>query len=58
MILYIHGFGSCGSSHKAQLVADYFGREQVLTPDLPLEPSAAVAILDALIVEFRHRSRD
>jgi len=40
MILYIHGFGSCGSSHKAYRVVDYFRRAHVLTPDLPLEPSA------------------
>jgi predicted esterase YcpF (UPF0227 family) len=49
VILYIHGLASCGSSHKAQLVVGHFGRDQVLTPDLPLGPSAAMYVLQTLI---------
>ncbi len=48
MILFIHGFASCGLGHKSQLLIDYFGRDQVLTPDLPFRPIEAIAALQAL----------
>lgn len=51
MILFIHGFASCGLGHKSQLLIDYFGRDQVLTPDLPFRPVEAIAALEALLAE-------
>jgi predicted esterase YcpF (UPF0227 family) len=49
MILYIHGFASCGDSTKTRLLKAYFGEEEVLAPDVPVEPDAAMAFLRRLI---------
>jgi len=49
VILYIHGFASCGDSTKTRLLKAYFGEEEVLAPDLPVEPDAALAFLRRLI---------
>ncbi len=49
MILWIHGFASCGLSHKSLLLREHFGAGRVLAPDLPPEPEAALALLEDLI---------
>lgn len=49
MILYIHGFASCGIGQKSRLLRDYFGRDRVLAPDLPDQPLAAAACLEGLL---------
>lgn len=49
MILYIHGFASCGDSTKTRLLKAYFGEENVLAPDVPVEPDAAMAFLRHLV---------
>ena len=49
MILYIHGFASCGSGNKVELLKHHFGKQQVLAPDLPVAPAAAMQCLQALI---------
>ena len=51
MILYLHGFASCGSSTKTRLLKEYFGEEELYAPDLPLNPAKAVAFIDTLIGE-------
>ena len=51
MILYIHGFLSCGLSTKSQALVDYFGDKQVLHPDLPTAPAEAIALLEHLIAQ-------
>jgi predicted esterase YcpF (UPF0227 family) len=51
MILYVHGFGSCGDSTKTRLLKSYFGEAHVLSPDLPVEPDAAIEFLTGLIEE-------
>lgn len=51
MILFIHGFASCGLGHKSEQLIDYFGREQVITPDLPFRPAEAIAALADLQAE-------
>jgi predicted esterase YcpF (UPF0227 family) len=51
MILYIHGFASCGDSTKTRLLKAHFGKANVLSPDVPVEPNAAVAFLTRLIEE-------
>jgi len=42
MILYLHGFASCGNSTKTNMLKDYFGEESVLAPDLPVDPAEAI----------------
>jgi predicted esterase YcpF (UPF0227 family) len=48
MILFIHGFGSCGWGRKSLALRRFFGVEQVIAPDLPFRPATAVAWLRAL----------
>ncbi len=47
MILYIHGFKSCGLGNKSRALESYFG--DVLAPDLPYAPSKAIKELENLI---------
>ena len=51
MILYIHGFASCGDSTKTRLLRAHFGDEELLAPDLPVEPDAAMALLEHLVAD-------
>ena len=47
MILYIHGFASCGDSNKTKLLKKHFG--EVLSPDIPVNPHEAIVFLKELI---------
>lgn len=49
MILFIHGFGSCGWGEKSLCLRRHFGLDQVLAPDLPFHPAAAVAHIQGLL---------
>jgi len=49
MILYIHGFASCGNSNKTKLLKQHF--DNVLAPDVPIDPDEAISFLQKLIVE-------
>lgn len=49
MILYIHGFASCGDSNKTRQLKAYFGAKNVLAPDVPVIPDDAVVFLRRLI---------
>jgi predicted esterase YcpF (UPF0227 family) len=51
MILYLHGFASCGDSTKTRLLKAYFGGGELYSPDLPLRPANAIAFIDTLISE-------
>jgi len=51
MILYLHGFASCGNSTKTQLLKKYFGEKEVLSPDLPVDPVEAVHFIKKYIIE-------
>lgn len=51
MILYLHGFASCGDSAKTRLLKEYFGEGEIYSPDLPVRPGRAVAFIDAVIRE-------
>lgn len=42
MILYLHGFASCGDSNKTKLLKRYFDDDKVLAPDLPVDPHEAI----------------
>ena len=44
-IMYIHGFGSSGATHTAQLLREYMPQCEVIAPDVPLHPEEAVAML-------------
>jgi len=49
MILFIHGFASCGLGRKSELLREYFGSGQVLAPDLPGQPAEAIDFLESLL---------
>ncbi len=49
MILYIHGFASCGNSNKTKLLKEHF--DNVLAPNVPIDPDEAISFLQKLIVD-------
>ena len=49
MILYIHGFASCGNSNKTKLLKQHF--DNVFAPDVPIDPDKAISFLQKLIVD-------
>ena len=51
MILYLHGFASCGDSNKTKALKSFFGEDDVLAPDLPPNPHEAVSLARKLIIE-------
>lgn len=51
MILYIHGFASCGLSNKSRVLMQHYGTDQVLAPDLNHAPAAAIQQLETLLAE-------
>ena len=56
MILFIHGFGSCGWGAKSLLLRRHFGIADLLAPDLPFAPPAAIAQLRRLIARYPVRA--
>jgi len=52
MILFIHGFGSCGWGEKSLLLRRHFGIDRVIAPDLPFHPDAAIAKLHGLLGRY------
>ncbi len=52
MILFIHGFGSCGWGDKSLTLRRHFGIERVIAPDLPFCPERAIAHLRDLIDRY------
>jgi predicted esterase YcpF (UPF0227 family) len=61
MILYIHGFNSSSGSSKAQQLLAWLkaqGREQEFAcPDLPPQPSSAIALLEGIVSKSRTQVR-
>lgn len=49
MILYIHGFKSCGSGNKSRILREYFGENFVISPDLPYSPKRVISFLENII---------
>lgn len=49
MILFVHGFASCGLGRKSRALRDRFGRRQVLAPDLPHAPASAMRYLRDMV---------
>lgn len=52
-IIYFHGFASQGNSEKSRALRDFFGDENVLSPDLPINPLEVVNLIDDLVRENR-----
>lgn len=52
MILFIHGFGSCGWGQKSLALRRHFGVDRLLAPDLPFHPQAAVARLRGILGHY------
>lgn len=52
MMLFIHGFGSCGWGAKSLALRRYFGIQEVLAPDLPFHPRDAVVLLRRLTSRY------
>lgn len=48
-LVYLHGFNSDGGGWKAAALAKHFPEAQVLSPDLPADPSLVVALLLELL---------
>ena len=48
-LLYVHGFGSAGSTHTAQMLREMMPKCTVLSPDLPIHPEEALAMLHHLV---------
>jgi len=51
MILYIHGFASCGKGKKSEILKRYFGENRVISPDLPFSPKLAIDFLSKILKE-------
>lgn len=56
MMLFVHGFGSCGWGAKSLLLRRHFGIARLLAPDLPFPPLAALAHLRDLIDRYPVRA--
>ena len=52
MILFIHGFGSCGWGAKSLALRRHFGVTQVLAPDLPFHPQQAEKKIASLLRRY------
>lgn len=55
-LLYLHGFNSSRTSHKAQVLHAYLsargGGERFFAPDLPHHPAQAIALLETLLAQI------
>lgn len=49
MLLYLHGFASCGDGQKSRLFKRHFGAHEVVAPDLPTSPRSAVTQLQQIL---------
>ena len=50
-LLYVHGFGSAGSTHTAQMLRELMPEATVLSPDLPIHPEEALELLHHITSE-------
>ncbi len=48
-VLYIHGFNSAGFGNKVDAWRDVFGADSVINPTLPVQPEAAMSLLNYLV---------
>lgn len=52
-ILYVHGFASSGDSGTARTIQKYLPNSRVISPDLPLNPDEAIALLKRIVADER-----
>lgn len=52
-VLYVHGFGSAGSTHTAVLLRQLLPQAEVLHPDVPLAPAEQLPFLRHYVEEHR-----
>lgn len=50
-ILYVHGFASSGDSGTARTIQKYLPKCRVISPDLPINPDDAIAMLKRIACE-------
>lgn len=50
-ILYVHGFASSGDSGTAKTIQKYLPNCRVISPDLPINPDEAIAMLKRIVIE-------
>lgn len=48
-IIYLHGYGSSGTGEKQNMLIKRFGAEHVVSPDLPIEPSKVVELVNGIV---------
>ena len=53
IIIYIHGFGSCGLGNKANLFKTYFS-SNFITPSLSYVPKLAITSLEEIISLYKN----
>lgn len=56
MILFVHGFGSCGWGAKSLLLRRHFGIRDLIAPDLRFDPHAALDQLREIIHRYPVRA--
>lgn len=52
-VIYLHGLGSVGSTPKSDALKAAFGSDNVLTPNLPLDPEATIELVTSLVKQLR-----
>lgn len=56
MLLFVHGFGSCGWGAKSLLLRSRYGIAALLAPDLPLQPDRALERLRDIVARYPVRA--
>lgn len=52
MIVYLHGFASTGTSPKVDALRERFGNDQVVSPDLPFNPTEVFRTVNDILYDF------
>jgi predicted esterase YcpF (UPF0227 family) len=52
MIIYLHGFGSSGSSAKVDALKAKFGADQVFAPNLPIDPRDVADLIREKVLDW------
>lgn len=53
MLVNIHGFSSSGGNTKHAFLRSVFPGEMILSPDLPVEPRAAIRELESIVEKYK-----
>jgi predicted esterase YcpF (UPF0227 family) len=52
MLVNLHGFSSSGANSKYEFLSKVFPNEEIISPDLPVEPRAAIQKIEEIIKEY------